>query len=121
VKLSTHASREPLLGKSKRADRIRESINQFVRVVNELENIDIKLVPKRQARQLLTSKQAGRLLGLAPKTLANWRTNGNGPAFYKVGGKCLYRRTDILLFAQSRKFESTSAYSAAPQHGSQQS
>jgi hypothetical protein len=30
------------------------------------------------------------------KTLANWRSNGGGPAFTKVGSRVFYRLTDVL-------------------------
>ena len=28
-------------------------------------------------------------------TLANWRSNGTGPNFLKLGGRILYRRVDV--------------------------
>lgn len=28
-------------------------------------------------------------------TLANWRSNGSGPKYLKIGGRVLYRRADI--------------------------
>ena len=31
-------------------------------------------------------------------TLATWRSRGNGPSFVKVGGRVLYRVTDVLAY-----------------------
>ena len=31
----------------------------------------------------------------SPRTLENWRTKGTGPAYTKIGGKVLYRLSDI--------------------------
>lgn len=114
---STSVSQKVSRSKRKRAARIRSAVFRFVQAVNEQENTKIQINRKRQPRKLVNAKQAGRLLGLSPKTLANWRNLGSGPAFFKVGGKCLYLRKDILSFATDRKFASTSGYSAVPTTG----
>ena len=31
-------------------------------------------------------------------TLANWRSNGTGPKFLKIGGRVLYRRVDVEAY-----------------------
>jgi len=31
----------------------------------------------------------------SPRTLENWRTKGTGPTYKKIGGKVLYRLSDI--------------------------
>ena len=31
----------------------------------------------------------------SPRTLENWRTKGTGPTYQKIGGKVLYRLSDI--------------------------
>ncbi|BAQ90448.1 hypothetical protein [uncultured Mediterranean phage uvMED] len=31
----------------------------------------------------------------SPRTLENWRAKGTGPAYTKIGGKVLYRLSDI--------------------------
>jgi hypothetical protein len=36
------------------------------------------------------------------KTLANWRSTGEGPAFTKVGSRVFYRLPDILEWEQRR-------------------
>ena len=36
------------------------------------------------------------------KTLANWRSQGDGPAYTKIGGKVMYRMIDIVKWEDSR-------------------
>lgn len=36
------------------------------------------------------------------KTFANWRSNGGGPAFTKVGSRVFYRLPDVLEWEQRR-------------------
>ena len=61
---------------------------------------------------LLTESQVFEIFGIQPKTLANWRCRGRGPAFVKVGGHVRYRPEDLKAFLNSRVFSSTSHYSA---------
>lgn len=44
---------------------------------------------------------AARYLGRAPKTLAQWKTNGKGPPGKKVGGRVFYYREDLDAFIAS--------------------
>lgn len=46
-------------------------------------------------RLSLSSPEASRVLGIAPKTLRNWRANGTGPAYLKSGNRTLYRVEDL--------------------------
>lgn len=41
-------------------------------------------------KKALTPKQVEEAYGLDAGTLANWRTQGKGPEYVKVGGKVLY-------------------------------
>ena len=45
------------------------------------------------------------------RTLANWRSAGISPPFVKIGGRILYRFTDILEWERKRTVSSTSNYS----------
>jgi hypothetical protein len=45
------------------------------------------------------------------RTLANWRSAGISPPFTKVGGRILYRLTDIEEWEKRRTVKSTSDYS----------
>jgi len=58
---------------------------------------------------LLTSEQAAGVLGLSPKTLANWRVQGieNLP-YRKVGKAIRYKYGDLLAFIDLQKRENTS-------------
>jgi hypothetical protein len=55
----------------------------------------------------LNSVQAGRLLGLAPKTLARYRCTGTGPVFCRFGNRVRYRREDLEAWAETRRRAST--------------
>jgi DNA-binding transcriptional MerR regulator len=45
------------------------------------------------------------------RTLANWRSAGISPPFTKVGGRILYRVSDIEEWEKRRTVKSTSDYS----------
>lgn len=47
----------------------------------------------------LTPVEAAALLRVTPKTLANWRSAGTGPAFKKIGGRVVYARGVVEHFA----------------------
>ncbi|MBF0453891.1 MAG: helix-turn-helix domain-containing protein [Magnetococcales bacterium] len=53
--------------------------------------------------------QLSRRWGINPKTLQNWRSQGRGPAFLKVGGHVLYRMEDIERYEQERLQVGTTA------------
>ena len=36
------------------------------------------------------------------RTLANWRSSGNGPNYTKVGSRVFYRLTDVVEWEQHR-------------------
>ncbi|GJE46130.1 DNA-binding protein [Methylobacterium soli] len=44
------------------------------------------------------------------RTLANWRTMGNGPRYTKMGGRVVYRLTDVEEWERTRSAQSTSEY-----------
>lgn len=37
------------------------------------------------------------------KTLANWRSQGDGPAYTKIGGRVMYRLFDVIKWEDSRR------------------
>ena len=49
-----------------------------------------------------------RLLGSIDR-LAQWRHHGQGPAFYRIGRKVLYRGADINAWLEARRVEPTAA------------
>jgi hypothetical protein len=52
--------------------------------------------------------QLSRRWGITPKTLQNWRSQGKGPAFIKVGGHVLYRMEDLEKYESERLYNTTS-------------
>jgi len=46
----------------------------------------------------LSTKQAAEYLGVAPKTLANWRAEGTGPHFTRFLNRCRYSMEDLKHF-----------------------
>jgi predicted DNA-binding transcriptional regulator AlpA len=46
-------------------------------------------------RKFLTAKDVRLAFGISEKTLANWRSQGRGPAYHKLGGKVRYAVADI--------------------------
>lgn len=50
--------------------------------------------------------------GMHPGTLANWRVQGKGPKFVKVGRKIWYKLEDIAAYERSRTVSSTAELEA---------
>lgn len=62
-----------------------------------------------QFHSLLNEHQAAAFLNVAVKTLRNWRCRGDGPAFIKLGAKCIrYRDSDLWAFVARAVRRSTS-------------
>jgi len=57
---------------------------------------------------LLNVAEAAHLLRLGRSTLNKMRVNGDGPKYRKLGRRVLYSRQDLLDWAESRTFRSTS-------------
>jgi predicted site-specific integrase-resolvase len=57
----------------------------------------------------LNQVQLARRWQLSPRTLERWRSQGEGPAFLKLGGRVVYRLDDVEAFetAQLRTPAST--------------
>ncbi len=45
---------------------------------------------------LLDSRAVSELLGVKPSTLAQWRLNGGGPPFVKLGARCVRYRPEVV-------------------------
>lgn len=52
---------------------------------------------------LVSDGNVAALLGVSPKTLANWRTAGVGPSFFEVGGRVRYDRALILTWLDAAR------------------
>jgi hypothetical protein len=48
----------------------------------------------------LTEKAAADRLGISAGTLRNWRANGKGPAFVRIGAAIRYEVADLDAFVQ---------------------
>lgn len=50
------------------------------------------------------------MLGVSPRTLANWRTQGIGPAFVRIGqvhSRTLYRVDDLHAWLDANRVETS--------------
>lgn len=45
---------------------------------------------------------------VSPNTLSQWRWNGKGPQFLKIGGRVLYRLHDVEAFEEQKCRQNTS-------------
>ena len=59
--------------------------------------------------RLLSPREAGDWLGIAPQTLAEWRCSGRyGLPFVKIGGRVAYRMADLEEWVARRRQEGVS-------------
>ncbi len=58
--------------------------------------------------ELLTTREAARVLKTRPSCLENWRWRGEGPPFVKIGRMVRYRPEDLSSWAEERLRRSTS-------------
>ena len=66
-------------------------------------------------QQLITERDAAKLLSISERTLRNWRTRGGGPRFVRVSARCIrYRILDIETWATDRTRRSTSDLGISP-------
>ena len=45
---------------------------------------------------------------ITPHTLSQWRWNGRGPQFLKVGRRILYKLNDVEAFEEKKIYQNTS-------------
>jgi hypothetical protein len=50
---------------------------------------------EREFAARMRGADAAAYIGVAPKTLAIWRSAGKGPRFYKLGRLIVYQREDL--------------------------
>lgn len=63
----------------------------------------------------LTTPEAARYLNFEVSTLEQWRWNGRGPRFVKIGRHVRYRLSDLDAFIEERVFTSTTEAQAVLQ------
>lgn len=73
---------------------------------------------------LVDTPTVARLLGMSPGTLANWRSQGVGPKFYKCGGRVRYVIAEVAQWLRQEAAASgrisdrtTSTPTNSTQHG----
>ena len=62
---------------------------------------------------VLNSQQAGAYLGCSESVLRLWRSQGQGPRYFRAGKLIRYRRTDLDAWIEARLCEPESAAKAA--------
>ena len=55
----------------------------------------------------LNQTELSRRWKISPRTLERWRWLGTGPRYHKIGGRVVYRISDIEEFENSRSFTPT--------------
>jgi predicted DNA-binding transcriptional regulator AlpA len=56
--------------------------------------------------QILTTKQAAKILGIDKRTLDNWRSLSRGPAYLKQSKRLVrYLYSDVLAFRDTKRIE----------------
>jgi len=55
--------------------------------------------------ETLTEREAAPRIGVAPGTLRNWRRQGRGPAYLKVGKAVRYRPQDIEAYKAAMRID----------------
>jgi len=110
MRYSSASPKKPKRLKRIRAEDLADALLKFIHAVERERGFDLGIRRVARKRQVLSAQQTARLMHLSPKTLANWRNLGKGPAFYKIGSRCFYRRADVVRFCRDRKARSTSQY-----------
>lgn len=60
--------------------------------------------------QFLKPAEAAAICRVSARTLANWRTQGKGPKFTKLGGKVLYHIDQLQHWMKRNTVQSTGEY-----------
>lgn len=58
--------------------------------------------------KFLNEKELANILNIKPETLRNWRWDGKGPIYIKIGSNVRYRMSDVQDFLNGRIRRSTS-------------
>ena len=59
--------------------------------------------PEAPGPKFLTPQEAGGLLRISTRTLANWRSQGSGPCYRKLGGRVVYPLRGVMDFGAEIK------------------
>ena len=72
-------------------------------IIDRLDRIEAALALPQRA--YLDTREAADHLGLSTQQLELWRMKGGGPAFHRVGRKCLYAVDDLRAFMDGLRQE----------------
>lgn len=74
--------------------------------------MDVEATKQQSAKQFLTPADVvARYDGnISARTLANWRSQGNGPAFTKIGGSVMYRIEHLEAWERANTVTGTHQY-----------
>jgi len=86
---------------TKEDERLVSLLETIGELSKTIENIVRDSKVKSGNGQYLTDRELSRLLKISRRSLQNYRTEGKIP-FYRVGGKTLYRESDIEDFLANR-------------------
>ena len=64
-----------------------------------------RIIDPRQTIINHDTRSAAKRLNLAEQTLANWRHMRKGPPHVKIGGKIIYRETDLAAFEEKNRID----------------
>lgn len=84
-----------------------EIINFFQNIENLSSLLDTqadKYRPVLQGERYITDSELAEKLKLTRRTLVEYRMNGKIP-YYKIGGKLLYKESDILRLLENNRME----------------
>jgi predicted DNA-binding transcriptional regulator AlpA len=60
-----------------------------------------------QDKEILTDAETAAYLGFSKRTLRDWRQQGKGPDYIRIGSKIRYQKKDILKFLEVKKSSNT--------------
>lgn len=67
--------------------------------MEQVQRVKVKITPDGR----INRGDAAALLGMAPKTLAEWKRKGWGPRMIRVGGRVFYDYEECLKYARGEK------------------
>jgi len=67
---------------------------------------EMQMTPEQLNAQHLTQRELAKRWNKAVSTIERYRSDGKGPRYLKIGGKCLYRLEDILEYEHNCLYDS---------------
>lgn len=60
--------------------------------------------------EYLNTQQLAEKMKTSQRTLERWRMEGQGPEYYKLGRKVIYKSDDVIAYLEANKYSHTSQY-----------